>query len=282
VGDGLRFAVLGPVRAWYGDAELDLGWPKQRGVLAILLLRPDRTATRAVLVDALWGEDPPHSCANLVHTYVRRLRQVLEPGHGSRQPGRVLVSDASGYALRVAPGQVDLDEFHERVRLARQRFAATDPVGAVGAYDAALGLWPAEPLAGLTGPFADTQRVHLGELRLAVQEERAEAMLAAGWHAALATELPTLVTEHPLRERPRALLMTALYRSDRRAEALEVYAQTRAILVGELGIEPGESLRRLHHDVLNDRDPGPARPNASGLRRLPPRASPPGPWHWPR
>src|SRR6266566_2926092 len=110
--ESLRFAVLGQVRAWRGAGELDLGWPKQRAVLAALLLRHDQVVTQGAIVDGVWGEDPPASAANLVQTYVWRLRRVLEPSRGPREPGCVLATTPSGYLLRLGACQLDLEEPH--------------------------------------------------------------------------------------------------------------------------------------------------------------------------
>jgi DNA-binding SARP family transcriptional activator/Tfp pilus assembly protein PilF len=252
---GLRFEVLGPLRGWLGDDELVLGWPKQQAVLVALLLRTNRLVPRPELVDAVWGGDPPPSSASLVHTYLGRLRRLLEPGREPGQAGRVLVSTSgSGYVLRLAPGQLDLEVFRAHLENARRRSAGGDLAGAVDAYDAALALWHGTPLAGVTGPLAELERARLCELRLTAVEDRAEAMLKLGRDPDLIAEVSALAAENPLRERLRALLMLALYRTGRQAEALAVFADTRRLLVEELGLEPGRRLQRLHHDILTNQD----------------------------
>jgi DNA-binding SARP family transcriptional activator/tetratricopeptide (TPR) repeat protein len=276
----LRFEALGGVRAWRADQELDLGWPKQRAVLAVLLLRAGQVVSRAAIVDAVWGDDPPRSAANLVHTYVRRLRTSLEPDRGRRESGRVLVGSGSGYTLRLEPGQLDLDVFGDHLHRARRSLTEGDLDKAVDAFDAALALWRGTPLAAIPGPLAGTERVRLGELRVAAAEDRAEAMLSLQQHVTLTAELPPLIDEYPLRERLRGLLMLALYRSGRQVEALTVYADTRRLLVEELGIEPGPELRRLHHDILNNRDIDLPRPARGAPPRVVPRQLPPAVRHF--
>jgi DNA-binding SARP family transcriptional activator len=261
-GERIRYAVLGQVRAWRGDDELDLGWPKQRAVLAVLLLNANRLVTRNAVVDGVWGEQAPASAVNLVHTYVRGLRQVLEPGRAPHAAGRLLTGAPSGYVLRLGAGQLDLVKFQASLDRARACRTAGDLAGAAVAYTAALGLWGGTPLAGIPGPMAVTERTWLAELHLAAVEDRAEVMIELGGHSELAGELSALAAEYPLRERIRALLMTALYRCGRRAEALAVYRRTRRLLAEELGIDPGPDLQRLHQRVLVDD------PLLAGARRL--------------
>jgi DNA-binding SARP family transcriptional activator len=278
---GLRFEVLGPLRGWLGDDELVLGWPKQQAVLAALLLRTNRLVPRPELVDAVWGEEPPPSSASLVHTYLGRLRRLLEPGREPGQAGRVLVSTSgSGYLLRLAPGQLDLEVFRAHLENARRRSADGDVAGAADAFDAALALWHGTPLAGVTGPLVELERARLCELRLTAVEDRAEAMFKLGRHADLIAEVSALAAENPLRERLRALLMLALYRTGRQAEALAVFADTRRLLVEDLGLEPGPRLQRLHHDILTNQgadvadDPDLHDRGRQGVARVVPRQLP--------
>jgi DNA-binding SARP family transcriptional activator/tetratricopeptide (TPR) repeat protein len=274
-GDQLRYSVFGPVRAWRGDTELELGWPKQRAVLAMLLLNADRLVSQTAIIDGVWGEQAPASAVNLVHTYVSRLRRVLEPGQGPRTAGTLLARTPSGYMLRLGAGQLDLAELDLLLDRARQCRAARDLSGVAAAYDAALALCQAPPLAGIPGPVADTERARLAELHLTLVEGRAEALLELGGHHQLAGDLLALAAEHPLRERITALLMTALYHSGRQAEALSAYTRTRTLLAGELGIDPGPELQQLQLQILAG-DPVPAGGNgaaaAAGLpvpRQLP-------------
>jgi DNA-binding SARP family transcriptional activator len=246
----LRYSVLGPVRAWLGGVELRLGPPRQRAVLAMLLLNANRVVTLDAIADGVWGEAIPVTAVNVVHTYISRLRRILEPGRRQRETAHVLARAPSGYVLRADPGQLDLDEFHDLIRRARACRAAGDPAGAADAYTATLALWVAPALAGIPGPAAENERTRLAELRLTVLEEWAETLLEFGGHHRLSSELLALAAEYPLRERIQALLMTALYQSGRQAEALMVYTRTRTLLADELGIDPGPELQRLHLQIL--------------------------------
>ena len=272
--DGLRFAVLGPVRAWRGGIELDLGTPQQRAVLAVLLLRRGRMATAEELVDALWGEAPPATAMTTIRTYASRLRTVLEPKRAARQTGTLMVTEAGGYALRVRKDALDLTEFEERLAEAERERRRGEPEKAAAALRAAIGLWDGEPLAGVRGAWADTQRAHLGEQRLNALESLYAIELDRGRAAEVVADLTELTAEHPLRERLRLLLMLALYRCGRQAEALGVYADTRRVLVEELGIDPGPELAGLQAKILTG-DPS---LNASlGAAPEPPSAATPEP-----
>ncbi|MGW3011130.1 BTAD domain-containing putative transcriptional regulator [Streptomyces sp. NPDC001219] len=249
-GDGLRFQVLGPVRAWRGDRPLQLGPPQQRAVLAMLLLHAGRPVSVPQLVDALWDEEPPPRAVGTLRTYVSRLRVLLEPDRGLRQPARLLVSSGGGYALRVPDGTLDAAAFEERLVAAGRLRAAGDTAGAYEQLSAALALPEGVALAGLPGPYAQRQRDRLTELRVTAQEELFACVEESGGRAGSMADpvaaLRAFATEHPLRERAQALLMLALHRAGRRAEALAVYAATRRTLDTELGTEPGRELRALY------------------------------------
>jgi DNA-binding SARP family transcriptional activator/Tfp pilus assembly protein PilF len=246
----LRVAVLGPVRAWRGGTELELGAPQRRAVLALLAVRANQVVGRDELIDGIWGEDLPAQSVNALHVHVARLRGVLEPGRERRAPGRTLLATQAGYQLTLAPGQLDAELFAERTAAARASLAAGDLAGAAGQFDTALQLWHGAALAGIPGPLAEIVRTGLGEQRLAATEEQVDAILALGRHAEAVQRLVELVGGHPLRERFRAQLMLALYRSGRQAEALAAFADARRVLAGELGIEPGAALRQLHARIL--------------------------------
>ncbi|HEY0540311.1 MAG TPA: BTAD domain-containing putative transcriptional regulator [Actinoallomurus sp.] len=248
--DGLRFAVLGPVRAWRDDTELELGTPQQRAVLAVLLLRRGRTATAEELVDALWGEEPPTRALTALRTYASRLRAVLEPERAARQKATVMVSEAGGYALPLPRTALDLTVFEDGIAAAEEARRAGDAAAAAGSLREALGVWEGEPLCGIHGAWAEAHRVHLDEQRLTALETLYAIELEMGRAAESVADLTELTTEHPLRERLRGLLMLALYRCGRQAEALGVYADTRRVLVEELGIDPGPELAGLHAKVL--------------------------------
>ncbi|MFE0026366.1 BTAD domain-containing putative transcriptional regulator [Amycolatopsis sp. NPDC059021] len=246
-GDGLRVGVLGPVSASRGETALTLGPARQRAVFAVLALRPGRLVTRAELVSAVWGEQPPASVNGSVHTYVSGLRRALEPDRDRWAASDLLTSGPSGYTLRIEPESVDALEFERLIGRARAGAGVQD---AVAVLDEALALWHGDPLSGVPGPYAEQERNRLGELRLVAYELRAEALLERGDSAGLGAELGALVHEYPLRERLRELQMLALHHNGQHAEALEVFREARARLIEELGAEPGPDLQRLHARIL--------------------------------
>ena len=250
----LRVAVLGPVAAWYGHEELRVGQPRQQAVLGILAMRANRVISRGELVDAVWGQDPPASAEGGIYTYVAGLRRVIEPTRSARGPGRVLVSSGAGYVLHLVPGQPDAAAFEQHLAEARKLRRAGDTAGAAGALETGLGLWRGVAFAGVPGPFAETERARLAELRSGAAEERADVLLELGRHEEVLPDLTALVANHPLRERMRGLLMIALYRSGRHAEALRLFQDGRRVLAEELGIDPGSELSRIYQQVLT-RDP---------------------------
>jgi len=257
----LSFGVLGPVRARRGTEQLSTGSPQQRALLAALLLREGRTATAGELIDALWGEEPPSQALAALRTYASRLRKVLDPG--------VLVSESGGYAVRgLAEGALDLAVAQDLAAEAEKARGAGDLCHAREVLDRALHLWDGETLAGVPGPYAEAQRVRLEEWRLQLLESRLDMDLEQGCHAEAVAELTALTAAHPLRERLRELLMLALYRSGRQAEALAVYADTRRLLADELGVDPRAGLRELQQRILKA-DPGLAEPSAAKAEPAP-------------
>ncbi|MFJ6725833.1 AfsR/SARP family transcriptional regulator [Streptomyces sp. NPDC091281] len=256
----LRFDVLGPVRATCAGEPLPAGSPQQRALLAALLLREGRTATAAELIDALWGEEPPVQALAALRTYASRLRKALGPD--------VLVTESGGYAVRgLAEDALDVTVAQEGAAAAEKARAAGDADRAREALNRTLALWDGEALAGVPGPYAETQRVRLEEWRLQLLETRLDLDLETGGHAEAVAELTALTAAHPLRERLRELLMLALYRSGRQAEALAVYADTQRLLAEELGVDPRAGLRDLQRRILQA-DPDLAEPTA-------PAAAPP-------
>ncbi|MEU0628714.1 BTAD domain-containing putative transcriptional regulator [Streptomyces sp. NPDC005989] len=241
-GIDLRFAVLGPVRAWRDGEALSSGSPQQRALLAALLLRGGRTATASELIDAIWGEEPPSQALATIRTYASRLRKVLDP--------RTLVSDAGGYAIRTGPDALDVTVAQELAADADKARASGDRGQARALLGKALGLWDGEALASVPGPYAENQRTRLEEWRLQLTETRLDLDLEVGCHAEAVSELTALTAAHPLRERLRELLMVALYRSGRQAEALAVYADTRRLLADELGVDPRPALAQLQQRIL--------------------------------
>ncbi|GHB05016.1 AfsR/SARP family transcriptional regulator [Streptomyces termitum] len=232
--------MLGPVRAWRGDEPLATGSPQQRALLAALLLRGGRTATAAELIDALWGEEPPSQALAALRTYASRLRKVLGAD--------VLVSESGGYALRA--GDLDLARARALAGEAEKLRAGGERTAARARLADALDLWEGEVLASVPGPYAEGQRTRLEEWRLTLLETRLDVDLEIGAHAEAVSELTALTAAHPLRERLRELLMLALYRGGRQAEALAVYADTRRLLADELGVDPTPELSRLQRRIL--------------------------------
>ncbi|GAA2686628.1 MULTISPECIES: BTAD domain-containing putative transcriptional regulator [Actinosynnema] len=273
-GPPLRVALLGPVRAWLGEVEVDVGAAQRRAVFAMLAARCGQTVARDELVDGVWGDAPPATAGASLYTYVSGLRRAFDPDRSRRASTGVIDSVGAGYALRLEPGGLDVNRF-EAHRERAQELAATDPATALRELDEALGLWRGDALSGVPGPFAEAQRSRLAELRLAAVERRAELALGLGRHADVVAELTALTAEHPMREGLRALLMQALHRGGRQAEALEVFRDARQALVEQLGIEPGPALRHAHSQVLGDHDgAGDDTAWARGADLLPPRGSP--------
>jgi DNA-binding SARP family transcriptional activator len=248
---GLRFAVLGPVRAWRDGTEVDLGTPLQRSILAMLLLREGRAVTPTEMIDAVWGEDAPPRALGALRTYVSRLRTVLEPGRAARSRPELLTSVGRGYALRLPDDSLDLTRFERGIHEAEAARRAGKPREAAEGLRAALSLFEGEPLAGAVGPYTEHQRDRLVERRISVVETLMDLDLELGEHAAVVSELIALTAEHPLRERLRAQLMLAYYRCGRQGDALAVFTETRDALIEELGIEPGHELTALHQRILS-------------------------------
>jgi DNA-binding SARP family transcriptional activator len=250
----MRFEVLGPVRGWLGDeaagrAELELGSPQQRGVLAMLLLARGRQVPLGVLIGGLWAGATPRSAASTVRTYVSRLRRELAAG-GAAQAGCLIMSAGDGYALGLGSAVLDLDEFADWVGEARAARERAADARAAELLRTALGLWQGAALAGVPGPYAESRRVLLSELHLGAEQERLALDIAAGRQVAAAAELRALVADHPFRESFSESLMLALYRAGRQADALAVYDTVRHGLRDELGVDPGPALREMHQRIL--------------------------------
>jgi DNA-binding SARP family transcriptional activator len=212
-----EFRLLGPLEAVVDGTPVPLAAAKPRALLALLLLNRNRVVSTERLIDELWGDDPPAQATKTLQVYISQLRKALGADR--------LVTRAPGYLLRVEEGELDLDRFDELRREGRQ--------------EEALALWrgPPEPVAA-----------HLEELRSAAYEDWLQDAVESG--APVIPQLEELVAREPLRERPRALLMLALYRAGRQAEALELFRRTRELFVDELGIEPGPELRELQQAML--------------------------------
>jgi len=245
----LEICVLGPVEVLRRGVPLSLGGPRQRLVLAVLASDGNRTWSTDRLIDEIWGEAPPKQALHTLHTYVSNLRNVLS--EGAPEEDQVLVTRKPGYALEIAPDQLDASRFERMAEQGRRR-APDDPAGGRSDLEEALALWRGRPFEGLAddAPSLRVEAVRLEELRLNAVEDRIEATLAVGDHQGVVSALQSLCREHPLRERLAGQLITALYRCGRQAEALRVYQRTRQILGEELGIEPSLELRQLEERVL--------------------------------
>ncbi|HET7744948.1 MAG TPA: BTAD domain-containing putative transcriptional regulator, partial [Gaiellaceae bacterium] len=238
----MEFRILGPLEVEAEGRMLKLGSTKQRALLAFLLLHANKAVARDRLIDELWSDDAPETAATAIQVYVSQLRKVL---------GReVIATQAPGYVVRVQDGELDLEHFEQLVARARTE----DPEEAAATLRSALALWRGAPLAELDASFARPERAGLEEQRLAAIEQRIQADLELSRHVELVPELERLVHEHPLRERLRGQLMLALYRCGRQADALDVYRSGRRLLDQELGLEPGDELRRLERAIL-EQDP---------------------------
>ncbi|MFJ3669382.1 AfsR/SARP family transcriptional regulator [Streptomyces sp. NPDC090106] len=263
----LRFQLLGPLRAWRGTAEVDLGPMQQRVVLAVLLLHADRPLSRDRLVDAVWGRAVPARATNLLQRHVSGLRRVLEPERPPRAPSGLLTWTEAGYLLTPGPGLLDVRDFDRLVGRAHAARGRGDAAVVADALHRALGLWHGRLCEGMASPFLDAERERLAQRRLDVLEERVEIDLALGDDLGmdLVGETRQLTDDHPLREGLHALHMLALHRAGRQAEALAAFGAARRLLREELGVEPGRRLRQVHARILAV-DPG--------LDTAPPRRTP--------
>jgi DNA-binding SARP family transcriptional activator len=248
VPERLWFTLLGPVRAWRGPDEVDLGSPQQRTALAALLLREGAQASVDELIDAVWGADAPRSAEKAIRTYVYRLRRALQLDGDDGQP--VIETVGNGYVMRVTAEESDLALFRRELSSADTARKAGELGVAAGHLRSALALWQGTPLAGIQGMYADAQRITLENLRRSAIEARLTLDFQLGEFTKAAVELTTLVAENPLDERFRELLMLALYRSGRQAEALNTYRQGQIVLADELGIDPGPGLRSTYERIL--------------------------------
>ncbi|MGW4393193.1 AfsR/SARP family transcriptional regulator [Streptomyces sp. NPDC004685] len=257
MGDGsrraVRLAVLGPVRAWRGSTPLPLGPVRRQAVLAALALRPGFLVSHEQLLDGIWGASPPNSGRKVLPSYVYALRQALDAG--SAGPAQSLIrGEPGGYRLLVGEVQLDAADLAEHVDAARHAKASGDPGTAVERLSAALALFDGEPLAGLPGPFADVERQRLVERLRTVRVERLDCLVLLGRFAEALDGLATLSGSGPYDESLAALRMRALYGSERPVDALGVYRDMCALLRDELGVDPGEELRRVHEAVLRRDD----------------------------
>ncbi|MBO4206831.1 AAA family ATPase [Micromonospora echinofusca] len=247
----MHFRILGPPQIVLDGHPVPVGGPKQQALLVLFLLRPNRFVAADWLADALWDGRPPAGAQTTLRTYVAGLRRAVEPHRSPRAPSRILRNYPGGYELRVDPDAIDAVRFSRLVARAAAALAAGDVNAAEQDYQAALALWGGDPLAGAAELGAVRPEVtRLVELRLDAEEGRFAAVVAAGRQATVLAELRRFVTAYPLRERARAQLMLALYRSGRQTEALTVFTEGRRLLADGYGLDPGDEVRAAHRLIL--------------------------------
>ena len=243
----LRLRVLGELAATRDGAVVDLGGRRQRAVLAALVIMRDQVVPADRLADCVWGEAAPANTTGAIQAYVSHLRRRLQPEVGARRRDGVIASTGAGYVLRLGPDTVDAWCFERAVDTA----ASLAPADAARAFDDALRLWRGQPYAEYAGEsWVEAETVRLTELRAVARERLQAARLQLGDAALLVGELEALVADDPLREERWRLLVLALYRSQRQADALSALRRARATLAEELGVDPGPGLRSLEAEVL--------------------------------
>jgi DNA-binding SARP family transcriptional activator/tetratricopeptide (TPR) repeat protein/DNA-binding XRE family transcriptional regulator len=264
-GQGVWIGVLGPLVVWRAEVRAGLGAERQKAVLALLALQPGSVVTREKIIDAIWGERPPPGAANMIQSYVSRLREAVGQGGtraaprgaaagGGRQRGarrgELLVSAGPGYLLQVSAGQLDVLEFSDLVAQARRVLAAGDVAGACETFERAVRLWRGDPVADVDMLNGHPAVTGLMRRRVAVVLEYAQVAGEAGWHDRVVEHLRALSDAEPLDERVHARLMIALAATGQQAEALQIFGQMRQRLDRELGIAPGPELADVHLQVL--------------------------------
>jgi predicted ATPase/DNA-binding SARP family transcriptional activator len=263
----VEYGILGPFRLAGPDGRERETAPRERDLLALLVLHAGEVLSRERLIDGLWGQALPANPGNALQQRIVHVRRLLVSDDADEQ----LVTEAGGYRLAAAAATVDVARFERWRERGQAALADGDPAAASAALTAALAEWRGEPLQDVTAPWAAAAISRLWEARLLTLEDRIEADLALGRHAAVTAELDALVHEHPLRERLRGQLMLALAMGGRQADALALYDATRELLAEQLGIDPSPTLQRIHTDVLTQRLPGPASPG-DGRRTVTVRA----------
>jgi predicted ATPase/DNA-binding SARP family transcriptional activator len=257
----MEFRILGPLEVRLDGPPFAAKGRKPRALLALLLLHRNETVPADRLIDDLWGESPPATAANTLQVYVSQLRKLVEDR---------LVREGAGYRLRVEPGELDAERFERMAGEGASALASRSYAKASEQLLEALGIWRGPALVDVQyEPFARAEITRLEELRLVAIEDRLEAELGLGRDHEVVPELEALVSDYPVRERLRGLLMLALYRGGRQADALDTYREARRVLVDELGLEPGPELRELEQAIL--------RQDESLARRTKPESNVPAP-----
>jgi DNA-binding SARP family transcriptional activator len=261
------FRILGPLEVTGGGGTIVLSAEKPRTILGVLLLHPNEIVSQEQLANELWGEQKPPSAAKLVQTYIAKLRATLQSA--------VIETRPPGYLLHLEEEALDAAQFRRLVSEARRRLEAGEPMHAVRRFNEALLLWRGPALADVSfESLAQDEVERLEEERIVALMDRIDCDLVLGRTDQLVPELQILVNRYPLRERPRAQLMLALYRSGRQADALQLYASTRRMLRDELGLEPSPRLQELEREILRH-DPRLEPPASSPRRQEASRRQPP-------
>jgi DNA-binding SARP family transcriptional activator len=252
----IRIEVLGAVRAWHAERELPLGPPQQCGVLTLLAIAGGQPLSVQEIVDGLWDRDPPRSAANVVQTYVKRLRKVLEPDRPPRSPSQALPAVNSGYALRVESGAVDLWRFRHLVRLAGDARRACAHEQVVSLLREALDLWKGAPGDG------NPALTHHHRIRAVVEEYGtvagwfAETALIIGAAAEAVPVVAEVAAARPFDEPLHANLMRLYQAAGRRSYAVQVYRDCQGRLRDELGLDPGPELTMAYRELLGEPSAG--------------------------
>ncbi|MEU1792245.1 BTAD domain-containing putative transcriptional regulator [Streptomyces sparsogenes] len=279
--------MLGPVRAWRDGTPVDLGPVRRQAVLVAMVLRPGLLVSHEQLLDGVWGAKPPKSGRRVLPSYVYALRKALD-AEGTGQADSVIRGGRGGYRFVGDGVRLDAEELGERAGEAQRARRAGDAATAADRFSRALDLFGGEPLAGLPGPFAQVERQRLVERRRSLRRERLDCLVRLGRSADALDELAALSAADPYDESLLALRMRALYGSERQAEALNAFQDMRERLRDELGIDPGEELRRVHEAVLRRDDayllgreptarPAPAAPAPTTPAPTPPAPAAPAP-----
>jgi DNA-binding SARP family transcriptional activator len=247
----VAFRVLGPIEATVGGRPVDLGAPKQRAALALLVSQLGRPVSVDVMLEELWDGQPPPSAMTSLHAYVANLRRVLEPDRAPRKPATVLRTRGRGYLLDGRVAELDAHRFGERATAGWQALDRGDLRQALSEFEAGLVLWRGQAYVEV----ADTaqvapERIRLEELRLSATEGRCAALIAVGAHEVAVSELAAFTRAHPLREYGCELLSLALYRAGRQADALSVLRTHHQRMAQELGIDPSPALQHLESEIL--------------------------------
>jgi DNA-binding SARP family transcriptional activator len=246
----LRFTVLGPLTAWRGKTQLELGPPHQRAVLGLLAASPGTPVSREALIDALWGEALPATSTDLVQTYVARLRRILEPHRKFRDRGGHLASVGTGYCLQATEKELDVLAFRHLIAEADAAFTDGDAAAACDLYDEALAMYDGDPLTDIDFLQGNPAVAKLASERTLATTRYAKSACEAGWHERALPGLTAVTVSEPFNERAHALLMIVLAGSGQQGMALHVYEDMRHRLDKQLGVYPSSELSEAHDRVL--------------------------------